>query len=1110
MKKVLIITPLHPANKFNGACQRINKVINQIKLLGNDVVVLYTCQDIDVKDQSKKEDIERNLSNEFGKAHVIPSKVKIDNQGEINQLDDFYPSDVAREYLKLVDKIQPDVILVNYVFLSKLLEVVSGKQVEKIIDTHDKLSRAHIYETLGLEVGFFCTTEEEELKGLHRADKVICIQDNETKHFKEQGVHSVHTIGHLAKKRYFTPKGFKVPKKLGFLGSNHIFNSKSIESFLQHPSFKHIQSEFDFVFAGGICENPVVKNSKVTVLGRVDREEDFYDQVDIVINPITIGTGLKIKTIDSLSFGLPVIGTKIAFDGINSPSEFHNADDIDAIFTLLERVVDDPAVTVKLANLSKNIFEDYQRSVINSYKDLFWDKQPEKSSKIIINHVVNFTEPRLESDLYIAQPITMFSLDKAKKYAEAVSQYLSVKHHIVKVEGENIELNYLEEADTYEVSKTIRDEKGFESFKPLPMLADVLSVIENVGDDEYVVFTNADISLAPFFYTYIEQKIWEGYDALIINRRTVSKIYSSVYEYDEIVSDYGISHSGFDCFVFKASAFKNMFFAKTLIGVHLIGRVLLWNVFNYATVPLILKDKHLTFHIGDDNAGKDENNQSLLVHNYDQAVEVLSNIYNHDLEKKINLQAPDALKIYYKPNIVRSLPNKKKVIFLHSMFRTGSSYLWSKFSENFNVRCYYEPFHETLSGLTLESIEKYEEETGQYHARLGYKNYWSNYKSVLNPIKGVNLYDKYFAYSNYTDNTELTGQFKYIEKLIEKASSVDLRPVFQFNRSALRQRWFKYRFPQSVNFYIFREPLSQFNSFYESYEKSGKKGFLRTQLAYVDHNLDSECYRGLKHFIDMPNLNLDRNVAIPVYFSKYDEVIKRFNERELFFIFYWDWIVSLLQALRNDIDLINMSNLSQSLVYRRKVESRLIKEYIYTDLDDCSVPNNISDSLSDREYLAIMRTIVSQFSKDLLPYNSKLSDHGLKSLVENIVNNDKVIDSEDFHELLEITSHESIEFNESCLSSGDGLDIQPVGVGEYDIVLNRTSSQLGNNLYGTFDSESNSIFININIGEKNVKVINGKPFPLLALNKEGEFKCVHKSLRIKLNKKTRLNRLFIK
>jgi hypothetical protein len=54
------------------------------------------------------------------------------------------------------------------------------------------------------------------------------------------------------------------------------------------------------------------------VLGFVDTLKSGYERVKIAINPVTIGTGLKIKTIESLSYNTPIVTNEKGAIGLDS------------------------------------------------------------------------------------------------------------------------------------------------------------------------------------------------------------------------------------------------------------------------------------------------------------------------------------------------------------------------------------------------------------------------------------------------------------------------------------------------------------------------------------------------------------------------------------------------------------------------------------------------------------------------------------------------------------------------------------------------------------------------------------------------------------------------
>lgn len=66
----------------------------------------------------------------------------------------------------------------------------------------------------------------------------------------------------------------------------------------------------------------VKQSNKITIdnLGFVDNPYDIISQSKALISPLFRGAGIKVKVIESLACGTPIIGTEIAFEGL--PQEF--------------------------------------------------------------------------------------------------------------------------------------------------------------------------------------------------------------------------------------------------------------------------------------------------------------------------------------------------------------------------------------------------------------------------------------------------------------------------------------------------------------------------------------------------------------------------------------------------------------------------------------------------------------------------------------------------------------------------------------------------------------------------------------------------------------------
>lgn len=104
----------------------------------------------------------------------------------------------------------------------------------------------------------------------------------------------------------------------------------------------------------------------------------------------------------------------------------------------------------------------------------------------------------------------------------------------------------------------------------------------------------------PHFYSAVATLLRGGLDALVINRRTIPGTYTNKAHIPLMYSMLGKSHGGFDCFVFRRDAFPAFILGNLCVGVGGVGRLLMVNLLVHATNFSLIRDAHLTFHIGDE------------------------------------------------------------------------------------------------------------------------------------------------------------------------------------------------------------------------------------------------------------------------------------------------------------------------------------------------------------------------------------------------------------------------------------------------------------------------------------------------------------------------------
>ena len=218
------------------------------------------------------------------------------------------------------------------------------------------------------------------------------------------------------------------------------------------------------------------------------------------------------------------------------------------------------------------------------------------STKLHIAHIINPVKVDRFSDLLIAQPITFESMRIAKKYS----------HNKVKVDL--ITTQYEEDSviipdflrKTGNLSRSILDIGRFKVQRKLPLIKDILDrLYDNSDGADYLVYTNLDIALMPYFYMVIKDIIEKGYDAFVINRRTINNNYKTISQISLMFANVGKRHPGHDCFVFNRSLYPKFKFGTACIGANWIGKVIIANLIYHSSKFQEFKDLHVTFHIGD-------------------------------------------------------------------------------------------------------------------------------------------------------------------------------------------------------------------------------------------------------------------------------------------------------------------------------------------------------------------------------------------------------------------------------------------------------------------------------------------------------------------------------
>lgn len=349
-------TPSHPQDAGNRA--RIHALLAGLKAAGHQV---HLC----LLDRENPSPAARDaMRAAWDELIEVPHDRAAERRslGELNAIDDWVQPAAEAAFAALAAR-RPgfEMVLVEYVFLSRALEFFGGDTL-RVIDTHDIFGgRAEGLASLGLQNRFFATTPAEEAKGLDRAHIVLAIQEEEAALLRGRTRARVLTLGHLPADRRPPLPGRAADGwvAIGYLGSPNPLNTRALGRFLaalDPPALAALGGEM--VVAGGAARE-LREGAGLRPLGPVADADALYGAVDLVVNPHEGGTGLKIKTVEALARGRPVIGTAEAFAGLPAEAHFHAARDAAEVAALTRRCVAEPGFRAEVAAASARLFARY-------------------------------------------------------------------------------------------------------------------------------------------------------------------------------------------------------------------------------------------------------------------------------------------------------------------------------------------------------------------------------------------------------------------------------------------------------------------------------------------------------------------------------------------------------------------------------------------------------------------------------------------------------------------------------------------------------------------------------------------------------------------------------
>ena len=256
-------------------------------------------------------------------------------------------------------------------------------------------------------------------------------------------------------------------------------------------------------------------------------------------------------------------------------------------------------------------------------------------------HVINPVKVDEDRDLYWQQPIVFETINTAYYFACNKPD----------LEVDVFTVGYPEDADVCREFIKLPDltrsssDLNYSPERKLPYFKDILDSVYNATDADYIIQTNADICVQPYFYTLIHSLIQEGHESFVISKRILPEIdlFKTTAGIPIMYSGIGKPHNGHDCFVFPRKDYKRFKIGDILTGTPWSEATIMFNMIAVCDNFAEFMNAHATFHIGDRRIWLPKSHNDYRIHNTNIVGKVLrtlvrrkngNKLYKHDTIRK--------------------------------------------------------------------------------------------------------------------------------------------------------------------------------------------------------------------------------------------------------------------------------------------------------------------------------------------------------------------------------------------------------------------------------------------------------------------------------------------
>ncbi len=252
-------------------------------------------------------------------------KNKLERKKNLRLLQDWVPLGAKRLFDKITNENEYDVVILFYTYLANLLKDKQDSKYKKVYFMEDSMFlQQYTWDKDSIKNISLGKLMDEEIERLNYFDEYFCISYDEKLLYEKLTGKIMSFLPHLSDRKI---KEAKVQKPLNerkwdvfFIGFNNPFNVEGLNWFLEEV-YPYLDKNLKILLVGSATQNIKISYSNIDIIQFAPDLDEIFENVKVSICPMFRGTGMKIKVVESMERGLPVVCNERGVDGLPDKME---------------------------------------------------------------------------------------------------------------------------------------------------------------------------------------------------------------------------------------------------------------------------------------------------------------------------------------------------------------------------------------------------------------------------------------------------------------------------------------------------------------------------------------------------------------------------------------------------------------------------------------------------------------------------------------------------------------------------------------------------------------------------------------------------------------------